>query len=820
MTDKTTNLLALILAIVTAASIEYCSCFTPPRNSVPPSVRIRTPLFASTEEDVQGEGRLVEFTSGSGAHKQVTLGAIIGKEGKKNLKILTSSGRTSSVPPRSIKHLVPNGRVSRQSQSTSIESQVGQIAQHESAAAAALEEDSAAGGQSVAEVWEMLLDDNDDNNEPSTIDLTTLSELLLGDATSISCYATRAVLTEGVESFCFKEITKGGKLWDDNAGPMYEPRQADVVETLRSRAKVQAQEVAKWEELKQRINDVVSSESREFDIEQETEEIQAALRSLTRLACLANLPEEATREEKGTGNDAEAAESAKLFLHNIGHRATPEVARKLLISLRILGWHKHSNLDLIRLNVRTGFDQDLEDAATDIASNPPPDLDEHSRLDLTHLPAFAIDDASTKEIDDALSVEILPAMDGVTEGPIHSRQRIWIHIADPSRYIELGSPLDQEAKRRASSIYLPTETIPMFPMSLAAGPLSLLPGEVSCALSVGIMLDETGGIDTATPPIITPSLVNTARLTYDQVDLLLDPFCMVDNGIDSGICDSISDDIENMETAVENLRQLQYASEQRLRWRMDGGSLESIGPYELPDMMVKARPSPDAIDGWEVSVVAKKVHAANRIVTEFMLAANEAMAMYGDTQGVPMPFRCQEMDDVSQDDIEATPEGPCRSWLAIQSTFRSEIVSNPLPHAGLGLDMYVQATSPVRRYADLALHHQIKSHLRGDALPFPVNDGEDGSNDTGITMISIAKNAGTLSRQLERPANDYWLKEFLRRRGSQITQVVVLRRDRRKDDVYKVFLPELGAILTYRSTTPLASGQQMDMQSLRLSELV
>mmetsp|Transcript_38034 Transcript_38034/g.66708 ORF Transcript_38034/g.66708 Transcript_38034/m.66708 type:complete len:87 (-) Transcript_38034:78-338(-) len=86
-------------------------------------------------------------------------------------------------------------------------------------------------------------------------------------------------------------------------------------------------------------------------------------------------------------------------------------------------------------------------------------------------------------------------------------------------------------------------------------------------------------------------------------------------------------------------------------------------------------------------------------------------------------------------------------------------------------------------------------------------------------MISIAKNAGTLSRQLERPANDYWLKEFLRRRGSQITQVVVLRRDRRKDDVYKVFLPELGAILTYRSTTPLASGQQMDMQSLRLSEL-
>ena len=88
---------------------------------------------------------------------------------------------------------------------------------------------------------------------------------------------------------------------------------------------------------------------------------------------------------------------------------------------------------------------------------------------------------------------------------------------------------------------------------------------------------------------------------------------------------------------------------------MDGGSLESIRPYELPDMMVKARPSPDAIDGWQVSVVAKKVHAANRIVTEFMLAANEAMAMHGDTHGVLMPFRCQEMDEVLEAGIEATP---------------------------------------------------------------------------------------------------------------------------------------------------------------------
>jgi len=358
----------------------------------------------------------------------------------------------------------------------------------------------------------------------------------------------------------------------------------------------------------------------------------------------------------------------------------------------------------------------------------------------------------------------------------------------------------------------------MFPMSLAAGPLSLRPGVVSCALSVGIMLDDAGGIDEATPPIITPSLVKTTRLTYDQVDELLDPFALVNSENDNNSADG-NNTIENIESTVEILRQLQYASEQRLGWRIDGGSLESIEPYELPDMTVKVRPSADAIDGWQVDVYAKELCAANRIVTELMLSANEAMALYGHKNGIPMAYRSQEMDDVSDAEIDATPAGPCRSWLAIRSTFGSQISSTPSVHCGLGLDMYVQATSPVRRYADLALHFQVKCHLRGDALPFPGNDGDELSNNNEDTMVHIAQNGGALSRQLERPADEYWLKEFLRRRGNQPLSTLVLSSEYR-EGVYKLLLPELGAICTYTSTTPLAIGTQIDMQSLNLSELV
>jgi exoribonuclease-2 len=671
----------------------------------------------------------------------------------------------------------------------------------------------------------MLLDDCNDDECETTIaeastDLVTLSELILGDSSSTSCYATRAILTSGVEQFCFKEIANkntkavgagagagtGVDNRDRDRGPMYEPRQVHIVDTMRNRAKVEANEAAKWEDLKQRIYNSGASQS--FIVENETEEVQIALKSLERLGCMANLiPDEIKREEKvlmgNTNSDSDANElaAAKQFLQNIDRRATPEVARQLLVSLGI--WNKHTNLDIIRLKVRTTFDAYLEDAAVDIALHPPPDLDESLRLDLTHLPSFAIDAASTKEIDDALSVEM-----------VDNRQRLWVHIADPTRYIELGSPLGREARRRATSFYLPTVNIPMFPLALAAGPLSLrTDGEASCALSVGIMLDDAGGIDEETL-IITPSYVRTTRLTYDEVDLLLDQ-----NKIESksNSASESSNTIQDMESTVESLRRLQNASEQRLRWRIDGGSLESISSYELPDMTIKARPSPDAIDGWKIDIYAKEREAANRIVTELMLAANEAVALYGDSHGIPMPFRSQSMDELSSEEIELIPEGPCRSWFAILSTYPSQISPNPLPHAGLGLDMYTQATSPVRRYADLALHYQIKSYLRGDPLPFPGNDNDSGS---GETMVSIAQNAGTLSRQLERPANDYWLKEFLRRRGTQITKVLVLSSDRWKDNVYKLLLPELGAICTYSSTKSLAVGENLEIQSMHLSELV
>jgi exoribonuclease-2 len=789
------KLVVYICAIVFWAGLVTAFSPHPSPNGVtvrPFPSRMDTSL-AALSDDIQ-PGQIVEYRYSSSSSKGTKssgsafgLGAIVEPDGKRNWKILTSSGLSRSVPPKDIRHRVPKGRVGTNQQAEA------EIAAHEDAATDALANDKATGGADVVTVWEMLLQDGE-----LETDLETLAELIVGDASSRACYAVRAVLTLGVESGCFKEARSGQN--------MFEPRSLDVVEALRSKVRAEAAVEAKYDAIRERIQAACTSEIA-FSLQDETEEVREAFEAIKRLGCFAHLgPEEAAKQEEetaGTG-EAQVLALARTFLkQTLGRKATAEAARTLLIQTGV--WHVHQNLDVLRQRIPMEFSPSLEQLAAELTASPPPDIDADARLDLTHLPAFAIDEASTKEIDDALSVEVLELADA-EGGPMHKRWRLWVHIADPTRYVALGTPLDKEARRRTSSLYLPTGTVPMFPMSLASGPLCLRPGETSCALSVGVMLDSQGGIDADTPPVITPSLVRTTRLTYDQVDNLLDPFRFRDDAV------SDSDDDDEQET-IECIRKLKWASEQRLGWRKAGGSLESIGPYELPDMTVKAWPSSDEPDGWGVSVMARERYGASRVVTELMLLANEAIAAYGDANGVPMAFRSQETQEITDLELDCTPEGPCRSWLAIRSTFPSQISSTAQPHGGLGLDCYVQATSPVRRYSDLALHHQLKAHLRGDALPFPAPDANLDAESGGGTseILRLAQDGGKVSKLLERSANDYWLREFLRRRAGEPVSVLVLSGDRRRTDLYKLLLLELGGIITYTSSRPLALGSQFEL---------
>jgi exoribonuclease-2 len=377
--------------------------------------------IAALADDIQ-PGQIVEYryssSKGTASGSAFGLGAIVEPDGKRNWKILTSSGLSRSIPPKDIRHRVPKGRVSTtQSQAEA------DIASHEDAATEALAHDKASQGEDVVSVWEMLVEDGGE----SETDLETLAELIVGDASSRACYAARAVLTVGVESCCFKE----GR--GDN---MYVPRPPDIVEALRSKARAEAEVEAKWEAIRERIQTACSGTSEAataFCIDDETEEVRTAFEAIKRLGCLALLgPEELAEHEEmaaGTG-EAEALTSARTFLKQISRKGTAEAARKLLVQTGV--WHVHQNLDVLRQRIPMEFSPNLEQLAAELSASPPLDIDADKRLDLTHLQAFAIDEVSTREIDDALSVEILE-LPGVEGGPVHKRWRLWVHIADPTR---------------------------------------------------------------------------------------------------------------------------------------------------------------------------------------------------------------------------------------------------------------------------------------------------------------------------------------------------------------------------------------------------
>ncbi len=382
-------------------------------------------------------------------------------------------------------------------------------------------------------------------------------------------------------------------------------------------------------------------------------------------------------------------------------------------------WDEDENLDLLRYEIPTEFsDKVLEFAASCRPS-------EEGREDLTGLPILSIDDASTQDIDDALSAE--RTEDGY---------RIGVHITDVADLIPRDSALDLAARERMSSLYLPDLRVPMLPSTLSQGHCALLEGERRCAISFFFSLSTD--FELVGTRIVPSVIVNRARLSYDEANQLL-----------GSIEQPYAEVLQILNQAVDFFYQR----------RIDQGAV-----------------------GLERSVVSIKVDDRKRIritlrdtstrsehiVSELMILANRTAAAYLNEHGIPAIYRTQGESDFG--DLEPAAHDAVWRFLVLRRMKPLELNLKSSPHATLGVDTYCQITSPIRRYADLVLQRQLRAALKGAPPAYDADDMMD--------ELSTLERSRILSK-IQARREWYWLLKHLdEQQEVQIRAIVLEVRER------------------------------------------
>lgn len=337
---------------------------------------------------------------------------------------------------------------------------------------------------------------------------------------------------------------------------------------------------------------------------------------------------------------------------------------------------------------------------------------EENPLDLTHLKAYAIDDEGSIDPDDAISLE--------------GENRLWVHITDVASLVKAGSVTDREAASRGSNLYLPTQTVNMLPIEISELQ-ALGGGEFNNTLSFLIEFDENSEIINRE---IHLARVRVERLSYQEVEKQ---------------CDS------------DKFRRFYEIADVLRKRRELNGSLS----IELPEVKIRVD------EEGEISI--KPIHGINsrNVISEFMLLAGESAALFCSKNSIPIPYATQQAPDA-----KGKPDDNLASMYVWRRKFkRGETKYAPDFHAGLGLEIYTRATSPLRRYSDLVVNQQIRAFLKGEE----VMDEEDVLMRVSPSLESMRK-----LNLCERSSNLHWKLIYLKRNKDTIYEATYVERNKDK----------------------------------------
>lgn len=351
----------------------------------------------------------------------------------------------------------------------------------------------------------------------------------------------------------------------------------------------------------------------------------------------------------------------------------------------------------------TEFPPEVTEAAEALGQDIAGEL-ERGRRDVRDLYTFTIDPADARDFDDAISI--------VREGKSF---RLWVHIADVSHYVPWDSPVDVEARHRATSVYLVDRVLPMLPEHLSNVICSLNPGEDRLTFTVEMLLDKTGLVERYE---CYPSVIRSdRRCNYDEVQEWLDA--------GAGFPD------ETIRQALTNFRAVAHAIHER-----------RVGRGGLDFDTVEARVTLDE-RGEPTGVTLRSRTESTTMIEEAMILANEVVARHMTSAKAPMVYRIHEDPDpdaLAQVGVvlkefgypvqELHGAGP-RTFqkivafahgrteerlinsLLLRALERARYVDYLGRHFGLASDAYTHFTSPIRRYPDLIVHRLLKAQLAG-----------------------------------------------------------------------------------------------------------
>lgn len=337
-----------------------------------------------------------------------------------------------------------------------------------------------------------------------------------------------------------------------------------------------------------------------------------------------------------------------------------------------------------------------------LASDPPFAVSS-LRRDLRGRTIFTIDPVDAKDFDDALSVD-----------SIEGKLRLGVHIADVSAYVEWDSALDLDARRRATSVYLPDRVIPMLPPQISEKLCSLRSNEDKLAFTVDMLMNADGSVAKTE---FYPSLIrSSARLSYDEAQMILE-----------GTPSSFSGELQTLNKLAHKLA----------RRRKQRGAIDFEG--------VEAKVTLDET-GKPIAVRLRTKTEASSLVEEAMILANEQVALHMLQAEAPMIYRvhdepfpasldellptlqefgyAKEVAPQTSQEIQAIleasagrPEHRLISQLLLRAMKRAKYTPRYTTHFGLASKGYTHFTSPIRRYPDLMVHRLLKAQLSGEPLP-------------------------------------------------------------------------------------------------------